>query len=287
MRVLFFLIASLCFSTLHTQVLFSGILQQSEAGFEYGENLSWETLQATHAEYSAKGYRLSDIESALVNGERRYWAVFMKSDISDSLIQVLGWAEFIKKRREMAAAGYQITDLEAHAVSEEDFVITGTWRKGKTVNKVWKVDTKEGLVQKTEEMAKDKFYLIGIEPFTTPGQITKFLAIYEFSAVPALKHLYFSDDLKTFNTDLLQRIKSGYRPIDFEQYDDQGKAYYLGVYRKGAYEARILQGLEEESFKAHWEVAEKEGLRLTSFQLYMPPAAKPRAKPQLTTKGGG
>lgn len=249
------------------QEVFSGVFHQTEAKMIYAGHLSWEEMEARLASWKKDGYRPTEIESKVVDNQRRYWLIGTKSDRGAQLRQVTGWGEFVKLKREMADADFVLADIEAYALNEVDYHFVGIWHEGKTNHKIWKLDSMEGIEKKTREMGSDNYYPIHIEAVQTPSKTTTFLVIYHQAPVSARTHIFATSDIKAFNTDLLQRTKSGYRMIDYEKYSDGSQDNYICIYRRGDFDIRFVRDLDRSEFDGLWELQEKEGLFLVNMEV--------------------
>ncbi|GJM33316.1 MAG: hypothetical protein DHS20C18_23170 [Saprospiraceae bacterium] len=274
MKNLLILITFLTCNQVFCQEIYSGVFQQTEAKLLYREAINWDVLTGTNDSLASAGYRLIDLESYRSGKERLFTGIWSESNLKSEIESVLGWPEFIKRKRARASDGYLMDEIESYAVSEEEFYYIGVWYKSPTIHKVWKLDSQEGIKQKTEEMAKQEFFLIDVEAINTPGKVIQFLALYHKGEVNEPRsYVFVSNSLKIFNTDLLQRTKSGYRLLDYEKFEEAGESFYLGVYRRGDYETVLLRDQDKESFNALWEGKEKEGLRLVDLEINLLPKA--------------
>ncbi len=276
MKKLLILLSFLICSQVYGQKIYSGIFQQTEAQLAYREALTWDNFVLVNDSLGSNGYRLIDLETFRLGKVRLYTGIWTESNLKSEIESVLGWPEFVKRKRARASDGYVMDEVEAYAVSEQEFYFIGVWSKSEVTHKVWKLDSREGIKQKTEEMAKQDFFLVDVEAFATPGKVTQYLALYHQGEVNEPRsYVFISDKLKVFNTDLLQRNKSGYRIMDYEQFEEGEDLYHLGVYRRGDYETILLRDQTKESFDALWEVKENEGLKLIDLEFsYLPKASQ-------------
>lgn len=251
-----------------SQSVYSGVFQVTEAELVYGEGLSWEAFGIKNDSLSKKGFRLIDLETHNHNKNRSFWGIWTKSDQGTVIKSEFGWANFVKRKRAMAKDSFLMTEVEAYAVSNDEHYYIGVWSKKDNPHKVWKLDSREGLAKKTEEMARQDFFLIDVEAFPTPNKTLIFLALYHKGKVTTPRnYVYNSSDLTTFKTSVLQREKSGFRMIDFERFEEKGQRWYLGVFEKGDYKTTLLNGQESIDFNGRWEILEEEGLRLTDIEM--------------------
>lgn len=249
------------------QQVFSGVFHQTEAQMVYADKLTEDALDGKVKEWNRQGFRPVDIESKLIDDTRYYWLIGTKSDLKSQLKVVTGWGEFVKMKREMVKADYVLTDVEAIALNEIDHHYVGIWHEGDTEHKIWKLDSVEGIEKKTEEMGKDNYYPVNIEVFQTPAKTPIYLVTYYYGPVTSQTHIFITKDTKEFNTDLLQRTKSGYRMIKYENFELDGEPHYISIYRRGDYESKFIRDLDRTEFDGLWERQEKEGLHLVNVHI--------------------
>ena len=256
------------FTTLFSQSTVSGVFQLSEAERLYDGNLDWDAFKTKNDSMNRIGYRLTDLETAKEENSRKYWGIWIKSEEKAILESVQGWRNFIKKKRQMAADSFLMTEVEAYAVSNEEHFYIGVWVKSDIKHKVWKLDSRDGVIQKTEEMERQDFFIKDVEAFILPNKTVVFLALFHKGKVTTPRnYVYIKDDLKVFKTNVLQRSKSGFRIIDYEHFDEKGKLWYLGIFEKGDYKTVLLTKQDAHTFDGKWEIMEKEGLQLTDREV--------------------
>ena len=250
-------------TNLFSQSTISGVFQSSEAERLYRGPLDWEVFKTKNDSMNRAGYRLTDLETRKEETNRKYWGIWIKSDQKSILEPIYGWGNFIKKKRQMAADSFLLMEIEAYAVSNEEHYFIGVWTKKDTKHKVWKLDSREGLAKKTEEMERQDFFVKDVEAFILPNKTVVFLALFHKGKVTTPRnYVYTSNDLKAFKISLLQRNKSGFRIVDFERFEEKGRPWYLGVFEKGDYKTVLLTRQEADRFNEKWEIMEKEGLKL-------------------------
>jgi hypothetical protein len=268
MRLFIITIVLICSLNSFGQSTISGIFQLSEAELIYKEGLNWQSFVNTNDSLARNGYRLTDLETIIEGKKRSFWGIWIKSDQPSVLESVYGWPNFVKKKREMAADSFLLTEVEAYAVSNEEHYYIGVWTKSDVKHKVWKFDSREGLAKKTEEMARQDFFVMDVEAFPTPNKTLIFLALYHKGKVTTPRnYVYTTNDLKAFQTSLMQREKSGFRLFDIERFEEKGQRWYLALFEKGDYKTIRLSSLQPMDFMGRWEILEEEGLLLMDIEL--------------------
>lgn len=267
MKFMMLLLSCLSSSLLVAQFTYSGVLHQTEAELLYAEEQTWDSLLHTETQMVAKGFRLMDLETAKENGNRSFWSIWVKSELGQRMEKVNGWATFIKAKRAQVKEGYVMAEVEGYALTEEEQQFVGVWHKGDTPHKVWRLDSQEGIMKKTQEMADLNFYLVDLDVFQTPSGTAQYLALYHYGAVGKKAYIVVEKDLKLFNTELLRRTKSGYRIIDFEKYEENEQVFYLAVFRKGLYEAVLLRDLDKDGFDGRLDMSEQNRFQLIDLEV--------------------
>ncbi len=255
--------------TLQAQFNYSGIFQKTKIPHEYADNITWKELQQRQAQVDTAGYELVDVEVAKdANKVNKYWAIWAKTRQHSVLAEVVGWDSLIQKRRDMAKEGFVLTELEGQAGPNNVFVFTCAWAPGKIVHKVWQLDSWIGLTKKTEEMAKDNLYLVDVEAVPFPDGTMPYIALYHYGKQTDQTFLYEASDLTTFNTERARRNKSGYRLIDYEQYEHGEREYYVGIFQKASFDDSFRVSLDEQGFqKLRTEKANNESVYLTDIEV--------------------
>ncbi len=280
MRTTVFVLACLLATcTTFAQFTYSGVLHQTEAELSFYEAQSWDSLLVTEKRMTALGYRLMELETAKDGAERYYWSLWIKSDLGHKLEKIDGWKSFIEQKRAKVKEGYVMGEVEGIALTENEQQFYGVWYKGDTQHKVWRLDSQEGILKKTQEMAQAHFYLVDLDVFETPSNTVQYLALYHYGPAGKRAYVIVEKDLKRFNTEILQRTKSGYRIIDFEKYQENDETYYVAVFRKGDYEAVLLRDMDKDGFYGRLDMSEQNRFQMIDIELDKRPN-----KPKLTVK---
>ena len=254
--------------TVQAQFNYSGIFQKTDIAHEYADNVTWSELQQRQMQMDTAGYELTDVELAKDGKANKYWAIWAKTKQHSVLAEVAGWDSRVQKRRDMAKEGLVLTELEGQAGPNNVFLFTGVWTPGKTAHKVWKLDSWAGLVKKNEEMAKDNLYLVDVEAVPFPDGTMPYIALYHYGKQTDQTYLFEASDLTTFNTERARRTKSGYRLLDYEQFEHGEREYYVGIYKKGTFDDSLRASLDEQGFqKLRTERAKSESIWLTDIEI--------------------
>ena len=273
MRYLVFVLACLLVTTnLSAQFTYSGVLHQTEAELSFYEAQSWDSLLIIEKKMTAAGYRLMELETAKKGADRYFWSIWVKSDLGHKLERIDGWKSFIEQKRAKVEEGYVMGEVEGVALTDKEQQFYGVWYKGDTPHKVWRLDSREGIQKKTDEMAAANFYLVDLDVFETPANTVQYLALYHYGLVGQRAYIVVEKDLKLFNTEILQRTKSGYRIIDFEKYVENEEVYYLAVFRKGDSEAVLLRDMDKDGFYGRLDMSEQNRFQLIDIELDSRPA---------------
>lgn len=267
-RLLSLAFVAMFFSSLSAQQI-SGIFRGSDAKMEYAEQLTWEAFVTNNNTLNTKGFRLTNIETTGQGDDRRFWGIYTESSLQDTLVKTTSWADFVKAKRAMAAAGFLLSNVQAYAISELDAHYIGVWYKNETdtPHKIWKLDSPESLRVRTEDMAKQKFYLQEVEVYLTPSGTANYLAIYHYSLIPVRNYVHIDTNEEAFTKDLWQRQRSKVRLVDFERFSAKEGSYLLGVYQPGTYDSQFLFQQRRDDFNGKWEQLEKDNLKLVSWEV--------------------
>lgn len=263
----FVLVCLFTATSVFAQFTYSGVLHQTEAELSFYEAQSWDSLLITEKRMTAMGYRLMELETAKDGADRYFWSIWVKSDLGHHMERIDGWKSFIEQKRAKVEEGYVMGEVEGIALTDNEQQFYGVWYKGDTQHKVWRLDSQEGIMKKTAEMSQAHFYLVDLDVFETPSNTVQYLALYHYGSAGQRAYVVVEKDLKRFNTEILQRTKSGYRMIDFEKYRENDETYYLAVFRKGDFEAVLLRDMDKDGFYGRLDMSEQNRFQLMDIEL--------------------
>ncbi len=255
---------------LHAQDL-AAIYHHSDAEVRQVDIAGWEAFLADHESQVSAGYRLTDLET-IRNGadERRYLGIYTQSSLEDHVEQVSTWAEFIKLKRKMADYEYTMIDVAAVVNNESDYDFYGVWVKEAhpVIHKVWFLDSRETMVDRTKKMARDRFKIKKVHVLAVPNGEPAFVVLYHFSPINRYNFLHFSETPEDFAEEVQERIASKVQLIDYAYYREGNQNLYMGIFQDGDYDTEFIPHIENADIGARSDsLVATRGLQLVNLSV--------------------
>lgn len=264
-----FSLLSIC--PLFAQQQFSAIYQPSDAEVRVVTKAGWESFLADHSSQQAAGFRLVDLESYKEGAEERsFVGIYTESPLLDSVGMADSWAGFIKLKRKMVNAGYTMIDMAAVTLNETDANFYGVWVKepNPTIHKVWLLDSRETILKKTREMAKDRYKIKRVHVLDVPNGEPSFVVLYHFSPVDRYNFLFFADNLEDFRKEYTERKGSKVELIDFDRFREGNETHYVAIFQDGEYDSEFVSDQPIENIEAKLtELKTSRGLKLVNLSV--------------------
>lgn len=269
MRKLFLLCLSLAIlSQLKGQYTYAGVFQSDSDSTFILHELLWEGLLKAQKELQKDSFHLRDVELVMDGKKLRFWAIAEAGRTKDTLQDISGWDSLIYQKRLMYKAGFEMQDIEHYVDKQGNDHFVALWYPGREVHKVWKFDTWEGLEKKLAAHSKENLYLMDIEAIQLADKSNAYLAIFHTGGFMDQSYAIRYEDFQQFNSDRLNRRKSGFRIKDFEEFLEGSTTIYLAVYRKGKQVESLRTNMEQEGLKAvEMEMLEAEDIRLMDLEV--------------------
>lgn len=224
----------------------AAIYHHSDAESRQTSSSGWDAFLAEHRSQRAAGYRLTDLETYRDGAdERRYLGLYTKSVLEDHVERVSGWSNFIKLKRAMVDREFTLVDVAAVVNNESDYDFYGVWVKDEhpVIHKVWFLDSKETMLDRTRKMARDRFKIKRAYVLPIPNGEPAFVVLYHFSPVNRFNFIHFADTPEEFAAEIAERRRSKVQLIDYAHYREGNRDQYLGIFQDGDYDAAFLPGV--------------------------------------------
>ena len=201
--------------------------------------MSWESLVERWKELGDNQY-LADVETYVVNGQRRYLAVW-RIGKGNGALWASPWSEFTKKFAEWKDA-QDLIDIEAYK-SGDTWMFLGVFRHkqektgdgGLLAGLTW-----QELLDKRKELA-DKAYLADVEVYEDGGA-RKFVGVWRMGRNNGAFYSY--PNWNDFAAKA-KELSASQQLADFEHFLDEGQSHYLGVWRTAAPASQLLVNLTQ------------------------------------------
>jgi len=237
------------------QSAFSGIFTKNSSPQVRLFAASWEELLQQHREFADEGFGMIDLEVFVEAGDARYFGIWREGAAEHSLEieRIEGWEAMLARKKEKEAEEHTLEDLEVYTDQEGKTVFVGIWSDRKRPHKMWKLTSPAALEKQAELLAESYFYPADAEVLVMPGMGPQFFLLYHRNAPNQRTYLTVRTNEKAFFKDRFQRLKSGYRCLDYESTASGGINFHLGIYQKGEVASACQDRLNWESFIAYQE----------------------------------
>jgi CubicO group peptidase (beta-lactamase class C family) len=227
-------------------------------------------------DYSAQGYRMTDVDAYPTSSGLRYAMIWVKNT------DRRGWAEhrdmtseaYNKKWTAYKAKNYRPIDIEMYK-NNGKWYYAGIWEENKE-RLTWKSNrnlTGKVYGEQFQERKKAGFRLIDIEVHDTP-QGPRYAAIWVQNKGNIQWAQLRNMSRTTYQAEIDKRSAANFRVIDFESYMIKGQEKYAAIWiKKKSGKATIIRsGRNEVSFANYWRQYRDEGYRLIDFERYNTPS---------------
>ncbi|MCI4667029.1 MAG: hypothetical protein MRZ79_02635 [Bacteroidia bacterium] len=249
----------------HAQKGWSGVWQASSKNQYHWYWTSWSGLKDKDKEIRSQGYRLTDIESLQVNGQRKYYATWTK-DHSEVryLYKTVGYTNFLNKKKELQGSKTLIDVESYHEGSQQYFM--GIWKSGTKNHELWRLSSHIKLTEKMVQLQAKGLHIVDVETYLENGQ-QKYLALFT-QTTGSKNRLYQFTSFTKFKSKRDQLIAQGWRPSDFERKSINGKTYYLCIFEKKTGAWSMRSNVDFLSFRANRKQKSSENVELVDFEVH-------------------
>lgn len=220
---------------------------------------------------TASGFRLTDLETFKEGGDARsFVGTYTKSPLEGAVEMAEGWRAFIKLKRKMVNEGFTMIDVAAVTLNESDVNFYGVWVKedNATIHKVWLLDSRKTIEQKTKDMAKSRFKIKRVHVLDVPNGEPSFVVLYHFSPIDRFNFLYFSNSMEDFLKEYNERKASKVELIDFDRFRTGDKTRYVAIFQDGAFESAFVTNQAFGAIQTKSDSLEKHlGLKLVNLSV--------------------
>ncbi len=216
---------------LSAQLAYSGLLAPASAPLEYRFGLDWPALKQTHHQLTADSFQLVDLETAIQEGERRFWGIWAKTGIPSTIMASTDWTEFLQLK--WANQDSMVLD---HVLSFKGIDgatrFLGIWKPGKLGHSIWRVDDPKFMGEIVKDMEEERRYLVDLEPVQYDTGFV-YLALFQADHPKQAGFMQLASNEEEIQKEARLRRKSNYFISDLESLKGPRQAGYMAVYRKG------------------------------------------------------
>ena len=261
---------------LSAQYTFTGVFHSGSNVPELLKADSWEEFKVQEKSFQTKGYVLNDLEVAGTSQQKAYWATFKKSDLTRMIQRVSNWSDLQEKNKQLTSDGWLLVDVEASPFGRNEMEFLGVWEKKKDPTtsidqQLWKLTSLRSVLALSKQLDEKRYYAQDIEHVLDNEGNDQYIISFEKGFVDERTHVVVHVNPGSFLKDRLERFKSGYRLIDMESFDAEGKSFYVGVFKKLEGAETLKGNLNLESLNQMALTLQDDGLVMTDFEVFEAP----------------
>ena len=229
---------------------------------------NWVSFKAKWDELNNEGYRLVDIETAVVNGERHYSGVWEPGSDPYKLWVEMDWKTLKRRWDELEAQNLRLVDLEVYVENGNRYFM-GVWRQGTHRQKILVDATWESFRSTDKNLRRQNYRLWDVETYILNGQ-RKYASVWREGEEMTL--LLTGLDQNTF-----EKIQEGLNENDLQLIDveivlQEGQYRYMGLWREGGGRQHLLIDVPWRSFLSQWKRLRDDQMILTDLEIISPTA---------------
>jgi len=239
------------------------VWRSGSSGYYLWAGVDWTNFVAKWNELGSQNYRLIDIETYEVGGQRRYSGVWEYGTDGYYLWGGADWTNFVAKWNELGPQGLRLIDIETYMDGSTRKYV-GVWRAGTYGYYLYGGLDWTSFTTIWNNLG-DNYRLTDIETYMD-GSTRKYIGIWEYGTDGY--YLWGGSDWATFVSLWDDLASDGLRLIDVETYLDGSTRKYIGVWRSGTYGYYLWSGVDWENFVSKWAENGVNNLRLIDYETF-------------------
>ncbi len=224
----------------------------------------WDNFHEKWVALEKDGYRMTDFETYLDDGTRKYAGLFEKASYAPAAIVGVEWSAFHTEWAKQEKRGYRIKDLEVYNEGGKTLFAAifepGTWVPAAVIGVEWPAFHAEWVKQE-----KQNYRLYDFETYVQNGKRLYAGLFKPGTYAPAA---IIGVEWTAFEAEIQKQGKLGLRLFDVEVYDVGNKRLYAGLFKPETGAHAVWIGRDWESFTAQWHALKKQGMQLFDLELY-------------------
>ena len=206
------------------------VWQEGDTAAVHTGLLSQEQFNRRGEELAARGLRLVDAETEVINGRRGFSGLWIQGSGDNHFQVTRGLAAFRKNMQEMRSNGRRLVDFETYRDGGARYW-AGVYRHGRGEERIVRPLTIDKFLEYKELMRSKGMQLHDIEAVPGPGEV-RFAALYSSEAPPAV---FTGFRPRPRFIDLRNRMAGdGWELFDVERIRNaQGRDVYFGLWKEG------------------------------------------------------
>ena len=224
--------------TLSAQYSFHSVFQSGATAPTFVHVNSWEELESKVQDLRSEGLEIDDLEVTGKTRQKAYWATFKKSSLTKVVRRTTDWQSLLDEQKSRKEGGWTLTDLEGSPVSDVATEYTAVWEKVKegdhpVTQQIWKLGSLRSAILLSKNLDAKRFYLQDLECVVNKNGKVEYLLLFQQGFIDQRTHLAIQVNPSSFLKDRLERYKSGYRLLDMEAFQAEGRDFIVGIFKKG------------------------------------------------------
>lgn len=180
-------------------------------------------------------------------------------------------SSFAQRAQELSDSDFRIVDLESYRSGRSPSVTT-VWAK---INEgdMWLVEMKlpvSDFNRANEKYTSEGYALVEFEIDRTGGANLHFSGVWLKSLEPITTEFFLGMESLEYSNRYGEMADRGYRQIDFEAYESNGKFRHAGLWiQNDESEVRFYRGIEKRNWSEVVDVMQQQGFRMIDIEGYI------------------
>lgn len=243
---------------------FTGVWRSGSDPYYLWVGVDWDNFRTKWEELSAKNLRLVDLDTYVVNNQRRWAGVWRGGSDGHYLWANADWDSFNAKWKELAAKNLRLTVLKVYETGS-GLRYAGVWRQGSDPYYLWVGADWDSFKAKWEELSQKNLRLVDIETYVSGGT-RRWAGVWR--AGTGGHYLWVNASWDSFRAKWEELASQNLRLTVVKSYSSGGKRLYAGVWRPGNDAYYLWANASWESFQDKWQELAGKGLRLINLDTW-------------------
>ncbi len=225
-------IASIATATYADTVELEAVLNTSAQSIQTSALMSLDQFLDTGERLSERGMRIFDMETVMIDGDRRYIGLWRPGGGFSRFVGPIGASDFGQLVREMRSEDRRLEDFEIFRTASGGRRYLGLWRNGAGEEVLTGPMPLEAFDARGKNLAEDGVSLVDLEVETFNGN-TLYHGLFRTEVGAATNQFTPAMTRRAFVAERDTRVADGWHLVDMETIEPDGEALYAGVWRKG------------------------------------------------------
>ena len=248
---------------LPAQIQYNGVWHEGINDHKIWMDADWRSFRGKWSELSTAGYRLADIETAIINNEVKYYGVFHRGDGAYKLWADVDWQAFVSKRDEWKSQNLRLNDIEIHFTSRGK-KFSGIWGESEEKDKLLVDIDWQTLQYRIEEFRSQGYRMVDIERYIFDGAVLYAAVWHQSEEIDVLLN---DLDAETFQSMMALFKKNNMLLLDVEKYKNGGVDNYIAIWQGGKVTQKLVENSDWPTFLNEWKALQQNSMRLSDLEI--------------------